>query len=39
LDSLNPDDVAAVELVKPPRSIALFGRDGAAYALVVTLKR
>ncbi len=37
-DTVAPEDVAGVELVKPPRSIILFGRDAAAYALILTLK-
>ena len=38
LDALAPDEIADVELVKSPRSITLFGRDAAAYALIVTLR-
>ena len=38
-EALAPDKIAGVELVKPPRSIALFGRDAAAYALIVTPRR
>jgi len=38
LETLSPEDVDRVEVVKPHRSIELFGRDGAAGALVVTLK-
>ena len=38
LDTLAPDKVASVEIVKSPRSITLFGRDAAAYALLVTLR-
>ena len=38
LDALAPDEIASVEIVKSPRSITLFGRDAAAYALLVTLR-
>ena len=38
-DSLKTDGIAGVELVKPPRSIVLFGRDAAAYALILTPKQ
>jgi hypothetical protein len=38
LDALAPDEITDVELVKSPRSITLFGRAAAAYALIVTLR-
>ena|SRR2546422_249028 len=38
LETLSPEDVDRVEVVKLHRSVELFGRDGAAGALVVTLK-
>jgi hypothetical protein len=39
LERLSPDEVDRVEVVKPRRAIELFGRDGAAGALIVILKR
>jgi hypothetical protein len=39
LERLSPDDVDRVEALKPPRAIELFGRDGAAGAIIVILKR
>jgi len=38
LDELSPNRIETIELLKPPQSIAYFGRDAAAYALIVTLK-
>jgi len=38
-EALAPDKIAGVELIKAPRSIILFGRDAAAYALIVTPKQ
>src|SRR5258705_5141150 len=39
LERLSPDEVDRVEALKPPRAIELFGRDGAAGAIIVILKR
>ncbi len=39
LERLSPDDVDRVEVLKPRQAIPLFGRDGAAGAVIVVLKR
>ncbi len=39
LEDVAPDEIADVEVMKPPRSIVLFGRNAAAGALIVTLQR
>ena len=39
LKRLSPDDIDRIELLKPPRAIELFGREGAAGVVIVILKR